>query len=76
MKREQDSRTSLNVPIPESQGCQKKRESKKLKTYLNKERKKERKKENFLKLAKEIDMQVQSPNQVGSKEDHTKTHHN
>ena len=31
------SRTSLNVPTSESQGCQKeKRESKKLKTYLNK----------------------------------------
>ena len=29
------SRTSLNVPTPESQGCQKeKRKSKKLKTYL------------------------------------------
>ena len=34
-------------------------------------------KENFPDLAKEIDMQVQeaqSPNQVGPKEDHTKTH--
>ena len=36
-------------------------------------------KENFLNLAKEIDTQLQeaqSPKQVGSKEDHTKTHHN
>ena len=36
-------------------------------------------KENFLNLAKEIDIQVQkaqSPKQVGRKEEHTKTHHN
>ena len=35
--------------------------------------------ENFPKLAKEIDIQVQeaqSPEQNGHKEDHTKTHHN
>ena len=30
------SGTTLNVPTSESQGCQKKRKSKKLKTYLNK----------------------------------------
>ena len=36
-------------------------------------------KENFPNLAKEIDMQVQeaqSPKEIGSKEKHTKTHHN
>ena len=36
-------------------------------------------KESFLNLVKEIDIQVQeaqSPKQVGTKEDHTKTHQN
>ena len=36
-------------------------------------------KDNFPNLVKEIDMQIQEaqcPKQVGSKEDHTKTHHN
>ena len=36
-------------------------------------------KENFPNLAKEIDMQVQeaqSPKEIGSKEAHTKAHHN
>ena len=34
-------------------------------------------KENFPNLAKDIDFQeVQSPKEVGPKEEHTKTHHN
>ena len=35
--------------------------------------------ENFPNLVKEIDVkvqEVQSPNQIGPKEDHSKTHHN
>ena len=36
-------------------------------------------KENFPNLAKEIDIQIQyaqSPQKIGPKEEHTKTHHN
>ena len=66
---------TLNVPTSKSYGCQKeKRKSKKLKTYL-----KNIMKESFHNMAKEIDFQevqeVQSPKEVGPKEEHTKAHH-
>ena len=44
------SETTINIPTSESQGCQKKNESKKLETYLKKIMK-----ENFPNLQKKID---------------------
>ena len=66
------SGTTLNIPTPKSQGCQKeKRKSKELKTYNEGE---------LPNLAKEIDFQdvqeAQSPKKVGPKEAYTKAHHN
>ena len=65
----------FQVPTSESQGCQKERKSKKLKSYLKKIMK-----ENFPNVAKERDFQevqeAQSPKEVGPKETHTKAHDN
>ena len=56
--------TSPNIPTSESQGCQKKRKSKKLKTYLKKLMK-----ENSPNLVKELDIQAQEAQTVPNKLD-------
>ena len=66
--------TTSSTPTYKSCRCQKKKENKKLKTYLKKKMT-----ENFSNLVKEIDMQAgesQSPKRDEHKEAHSKTHHN
>ena len=65
------SRKTLNVPTSESQGCQKKRKSKKNENLF------EKMKENFPIFVKEIDIQVQEAQRIPPKLDpkrNTPTH--
>ena len=57
------SRKTLNIPTSESQGCQKKRQSKKNENLF------EKMKENFPIFVKEIDIQVQEAQSVPNKLD-------
>ena len=68
------SGTTLNVPIPKSQGCQQKNKSKKLKTYFNNSEEKIPQSGEGNRLLGSPGS-PDSPKEGGPKEEHTKAHH-